>query len=88
MMFSIPIQSASPSPVRGLNTPLPFCRIMRVAIIGSGIGGGTARRVLQRLGAKVTVYERAPALFAVGAGITIAPNGLAILDQLGLLSNV
>jgi 2-polyprenyl-6-methoxyphenol hydroxylase-like FAD-dependent oxidoreductase len=34
------------------------------------------------------VYERAPSFFALGAGLTLAPNGLAVIDQLGLLEKV
>src|SRR5690606_27088745 len=32
----------------------------------------------------VTVYERAPALEAVGAGLAVAPNGLRGLDAVGV----
>jgi salicylate hydroxylase len=53
-------------------------------IIGAGIGGLTAALALQRTGAQVQVYEQAPALGEVGAGLTISPNASHVLDHLGL----
>lgn len=55
-----------------------------VAIIGGGIGGLTAALAFARHGAKVTVFERAPALTEVGAGLQITPNGARVLDALGV----
>lgn len=56
----------------------------KVAIIGGGIGGLTAAVGFARQGADVTVYEQAPALTEVGAGIQITPNGARALHDLGL----
>ena len=55
-----------------------------IAIIGGGIGGLTAALAFARSGAKVTVYEQAPALTEVGAGLQITPNGARALNALGL----
>ncbi|SFR41134.1 salicylate hydroxylase [Yoonia tamlensis] len=55
-----------------------------VAIIGGGIGGLTAALAFARHGASVTVYEQAPALTEVGAGLQITPNGMRALYALGL----
>lgn len=55
-----------------------------VAIIGGGIGGLTAALAFARSGAHVTVYEQAPALTEVGAGLQITPNGARALNQLGV----
>ncbi|MDP5086568.1 MAG: FAD-dependent oxidoreductase [Yoonia sp.] len=55
-----------------------------VAIIGGGIGGLTAALAFARRGAQVTVYEQAPALTEVGAGLQITPNGARALNQLGI----
>ncbi|SFS08654.1 FAD-dependent monooxygenase [Yoonia litorea] len=55
-----------------------------VAIIGGGIGGLTAALAFAQSGASVTVYEQAPALTEVGAGLQITPNGMRALDKLGL----
>ena len=57
----------------------------KVAVIGGGIGGLAAALALARRGARVQVLERAPALTEVGAGLQIAPNGVAVLAALGLL---
>lgn len=55
-----------------------------IAVIGGGIGGLTAALAFARSGANVTVYEQAPALTEVGAGLQITPNGARALDALGL----
>ncbi len=55
-----------------------------IAIIGGGIGGLTAALGFARKGADVTVYEQAPALTEVGAGVQITPNGARALNRLGL----
>src|SRR5690349_22911306 len=57
---------------------------MRAIIIGAGIGGLAAAIGLRRAGLEVAVYERAAALAEVGAGITIWPNAVKALRQLGL----
>jgi len=57
---------------------------LRVAIVGGGIGGvATAVALLQR-GMEVRLYEQAPALAEVGAGVAIQPNGVRMLKRLGL----
>ena len=55
-----------------------------IAVIGGGIGGLTAALAFARRGANVSVYEQAPALTEVGAGLQITPNGARALDQLGV----
>jgi 2-polyprenyl-6-methoxyphenol hydroxylase-like FAD-dependent oxidoreductase len=57
---------------------------MRVAVIGAGIGGLAVAAGLQRAGAEVVVYERAPEIRAVGAGLSLFGNGFTALDALGL----
>ena len=56
----------------------------RVAIVGGGIAGLTAAICFARTGASVDVYEQAPELREVGAGLQITPNGAAVLAALGL----
>jgi 2-polyprenyl-6-methoxyphenol hydroxylase-like FAD-dependent oxidoreductase len=55
-----------------------------VVIAGAGIGGVTAAAVLARSGRQVTLVERAAELGEVGAGISIWPAALAVLDDLGV----
>jgi salicylate hydroxylase len=59
-----------------------------VAIIGGGIGGlATANALLQR-GIDVHVYEQAPVLKEVGAGVALHPNGVRMLRRLGFGDDV
>lgn len=55
-----------------------------VTILGAGIGGLTAAVALAQRGANVTVLEQAPEITEVGAGLQISPNGVRVLDALGL----
>ena len=56
----------------------------QVAIIGAGLGGLTCALALVRAGCEVAVYEQAPELGEVGAGITLSPNSSRIMIALGL----
>lgn len=56
----------------------------QITVIGGGIGGLTAALALQARGAQVRVLEQAEAIREVGAGIQISPNGLRVLEALGL----
>ncbi|KAM0432986.1 hypothetical protein ACHAPT_004691 [Fusarium lateritium] len=63
-------------------------RDLEVSIIGAGMGGLTAALAFAKKGFKqVHVYEHAPALGFVGAGIQIAPNLIRVLDTLGVWGN-
>ncbi|HEY2381564.1 MAG TPA: FAD-dependent monooxygenase [Terriglobia bacterium] len=57
---------------------------MRIIVVGGGIGGLTTAIALRRVGIDVDVYERAPELGEVGAGIALAVNALRALSVLGL----
>ena len=57
---------------------------LQVVIVGGATGGGSAALLLARAGARVTLVERVAQLRAVGAGIAIAENGMAVLESLGL----
>jgi salicylate hydroxylase len=55
-----------------------------VGVIGGGIGGLAAALSLLHAGFDVQVYERAPALGEVGAGVQVSPNASRVLHGLGL----
>jgi 2-polyprenyl-6-methoxyphenol hydroxylase-like FAD-dependent oxidoreductase len=57
---------------------------LRVAIVGGGIAGVAAANALLQRGMEVRLYEQAPALTEVGAGVAIQPNGTRMLKRLGL----
>jgi salicylate hydroxylase len=55
-----------------------------VAIVGGGIGGLFAANALTTHGLRVQVYEQAPALGEIGAGVFITPNSVRQLERVGL----
>ena len=60
----------------------------KVAIIGGGIGGLAAAVALARKGLAAEVYEQAPVLKEVGAGVGLWPNALTALAPVGLAGKV
>jgi len=59
-------------------------KALKVAVCGGGIGGLFAANALIAHGLAVDVYEQAPALGEVGAGVFMTPNSLRHLYRLGL----
>ncbi|SHL71414.1 FAD-dependent monooxygenase [Chryseobacterium polytrichastri] len=59
-----------------------------ISIIGAGIGGLTLGNVLKQHHLDFTIYESAPAIKPVGAGIMMAVNAMQIFDQLGLKEKI
>jgi salicylate hydroxylase len=57
---------------------------MKTLIIGAGIGGLTAALALLRNGLDVEIFEQAPGIAEVGAGVQISANGSRVLIELGL----
>jgi salicylate hydroxylase len=57
---------------------------LRIAVVGGGIGGVATALALHRRGLDVHLYEQAPELKEVGAGVAIQPNGVKMLERLGL----
>ena len=55
-----------------------------IAVVGGGIGGLAAAVSMLRAGVDVHVFEQAPALVEVGAGIQISPNASRLLHRWGL----
>jgi len=62
--------------------------MVRIGIIGGGIGGLTAALALRHFGFEPEVYEQAPALLDVGAAIALWPNAMRVLQKLDLAKNV
>jgi salicylate hydroxylase len=58
--------------------------VQRAVVVGGGIGGMAAAAALDRAGIDVQVHEQARELTEVGAGVSLAPNGLRMLDRLGV----
>lgn len=54
---------------------------LTVVIVGAGLAGALAARVLREKH-NVKIYERMPTPLEVGAAINIGPNGVHILDSL------
>lgn len=61
-----------------MTKPLP------VLISGGGIGGLAAALALVRQGFEVTVFEQAPEIGEIGAGIQLGPNAFHAFDALGV----
>src|SRR5215213_4527835 len=57
-------------------------------IIGGGIGGLASGIALRRIGWGVSIFEQAPELHEVGAGLALWANAVRALDQLGLAAAV
>jgi salicylate hydroxylase len=61
---------------------------LKFAIVGAGYGGAAAAKALSQLGADVTVYEQAPQMGEVGAGIGLRPATMARFRQWGIFDAV
>ena len=55
-----------------------------IVIVGGGIGGLFAANALIAQGLQVCVYEQAPQLGEIGAGVYITPNSARQLERVGL----
>ncbi|MCX7683821.1 MAG: FAD-dependent monooxygenase [Acetobacteraceae bacterium] len=59
-------------------------RRARILVAGGGIGGVAAALALLRAGFEVRLFEQATAFAEVGAGVQLSPNGVRVLDLLGV----
>jgi salicylate hydroxylase len=57
---------------------------LRAVVVGGGLGGIAAAVALVQAGIDVQVHEQAQQLAEVGAGVSLAPNGLRMLKRLGV----
>lgn len=62
--------------------------IETAAIVGAGVAGLTAALALARHGIRCDIFEQAPQLAEVGAGLQISPNASRILGMLGVLAEL
>jgi salicylate hydroxylase len=60
----------------------------RVIIVGGGIGGLFAAKALLTHGLEAEVYEQAPELGEIGAGVYLTPNSVRQLQRVGLGAEV
>jgi salicylate hydroxylase len=60
----------------------------KILIVGAGLGGLAAASCLLKAGFDVEVFEQAPALGEVGAGIQMSANPMHVLRHLGLEDDV
>jgi 2-polyprenyl-6-methoxyphenol hydroxylase-like FAD-dependent oxidoreductase len=61
---------------------------MKAAIIGGGIGGLTTAIALQQSGIDFEIFEAAPELKPVGAGIVMASNAMQVFQRLGIENKI
>jgi len=59
-----------------------------IVIIGAGMGGLTLAAICSKLNLKFILLERTKVPTPVGAGISLAPNALRVLDQLGIYDSI
>lgn len=60
----------------------------RFAIAGGGIGGLSLAIAMQRKGFEVTIYEHAPFIKPLGAGLGLAANAVKALGSIGISDDV
>ncbi len=57
---------------------------MKIIIVGAGIGGTALALSLQKAGLDFLLLEQASEFGEVGAGLQLSPNGVRVLERLGL----
>jgi 2-polyprenyl-6-methoxyphenol hydroxylase-like FAD-dependent oxidoreductase len=62
--------------------------MIRIAIVGGGIGGLTTAIALRQSGFEPEVYEQAPVLLDIGAAIAVWPNAMRVMRRLGLADKI
>jgi salicylate hydroxylase len=59
-----------------------------VIIVGGGIGGLMLAAICRKLNISFLVLERSEEITPLGAGISLSPNALRVLDQLGIYDKI
>jgi len=60
----------------------------RIAIVGAGLGGLAAAAALRKAGIDAVVFEQAPKIDPVGAGIQLTPNASKAISGFSILDDV
>ena len=63
-------------------------RKRKALIIGAGIAGPVTATLLKRAGFEAAIYEAWPCSTGIGGGLQIAPNGMHVLADIGLASEL
>lgn len=63
-------------------------RPRKALIIGAGIAGPVAAILLRRAGIESAIYEAWPYAKGIGGGLQIAPNGMHVMDEIGLAAEL
>ncbi|MBB4259887.1 MULTISPECIES: FAD-dependent monooxygenase [unclassified Bradyrhizobium] len=63
-------------------------RPRKALIIGAGIAGPVAAILLRRAGIESAIYEAWPYSKGIGGGLQIAPNGMHVMDEIGLANEL
>ncbi|OIX90684.1 FAD-dependent monooxygenase [Pantoea sp. Ae16] len=59
-------------------------RSKKIAIVGAGIAGIALAILATRQGHKVSIFERGSNVSSIGAGVTLWPNAMFVMQQMGL----
>ncbi|KAF9352022.1 hypothetical protein BGX26_010081 [Mortierella sp. AD094] len=74
------------------NTPSTFHVVNpsnpKILIVGAGLGGLTLAILLEKASIDYEIYERSTSLKTLGSAISLSPNVLPLLEQLGLLDDL
>ncbi len=62
-------------------------KILKIAVIGAGTAGLATAALLAQQGHSICLFEKAPALTPLGAGLLLQPAGLAVFEHLGVLEH-
>ena len=60
----------------------------RIAVIGGGIAGLTFARCLSTDNFEIHIFEKKTEFGEVGAAISVFPNALCVMDEIGLLKPI
>lgn len=61
---------------------------MRIGVIGAGIAGLVFAKAMESSGYEVVVFDAATLLRPIGAGVTLGPRSLGLLDEFGLEQSI